>query len=69
MNTDEMAAVQWRKSSHSGGSGGQCLEVAQLAGTIGVRDSKSPNTPHLVFGVADWRAFAQRVKRGEHDLS
>jgi hypothetical protein len=69
MNKDDMAAVRWRKSSHSGGSGGQCLEVARLAGDIGVRDSKNPDAPHLVFDAADWRAFARRVKRGEHDLT
>ncbi|HVK21640.1 MAG TPA: DUF397 domain-containing protein [Actinokineospora sp.] len=30
--------TQWRKSSHSGGNGGQCVEVSNL----GVRDSKNP---------------------------
>jgi hypothetical protein len=45
------------------------VEVAQLSRTIGVRDSKAPEAPHLVFGVADWRMFADRVKRGEHDLT
>ncbi|MER6813589.1 DUF397 domain-containing protein [Spirillospora sp. NPDC000708] len=60
----------WRKSSRSGTSGqSDCVEVAQLPGTIGVRDSKAPETPHLEFGVADWRMFADRVKRGDHDLT
>ncbi|GAA2138763.1 DUF397 domain-containing protein [Actinomadura napierensis] len=39
--------VQWRKSSHSGGNGGECVEVAELGGTIGVRDSKDPEGGHL----------------------
>lgn len=69
MNTVDVASVQWRQSSHSGGSGGECLEVAQLAGDIGMRDSKNPEGPHLVFDIADWRASARRVRRGEHDLT
>ncbi|WP_084262717.1 DUF397 domain-containing protein [Actinomadura formosensis] len=61
----------WRKSSRSGSTSGQsdCVEVAHLGGNIGVRDSKTPEAPHLAFGAADWRAFADRVKRGEHDLT
>jgi hypothetical protein len=45
------------------------VEVAHLEGNIGVRDSKAPDAPHLTFGAADWRSFADRVKRGEHDLT
>ncbi|WP_245681904.1 DUF397 domain-containing protein [Actinomadura kijaniata] len=62
----------WRKSSRSGGTyGGQsdCVEVAGLAGNIGVRDSKSPEGSHLVFDAAAWGAFARRVKSGEHGLT
>jgi hypothetical protein len=61
----------WRRSSRSGSDPAKqnCVEVAQLSGTIGVRDSKAPEAPHLVFGAADWRAFADCVKRGEHDLA
>lgn len=61
----------WRKSSRSGSTSGQsdCVEVAQLSGNIGIRDSKSPVAPHLVFDAAEWQAFARRVKRGEHDLT
>ncbi|MFC7567802.1 DUF397 domain-containing protein [Actinomadura namibiensis] len=62
----------WRKSSRSGGTyGGQsdCVEVACLVGNIGVRDSKSPDGPHLLLGPDGWRSFARRVKSGEHDLT
>ena len=60
----------WRKSSRSGSTSGQsdCVEVARLTADVGVRDSKAPDAAHLVFGAADWRVFADRVKRGEHDL-
>lgn len=61
----------WRKASYSGSDPAKqdCVEVAHLGGNIGVRDSKAPEAPHLAFGVADWRRFADRVKRGEHDLA
>ncbi|MFA1546573.1 DUF397 domain-containing protein [Actinomadura chokoriensis] len=61
----------WRKSSYSGTDAktSDCVEVAQVSGSVGVRDSKAPEDPHLAFGAAHWRAFADRVKRGDHDLT
>ena len=29
---DHMSAVTWHKSSHSGGNGGQCVELAVVEG-------------------------------------
>ena len=41
---------EWRKSSFSGGSGGNCVEVAgNLPGVIAVRDSKDPGGPVLLY--------------------
>ncbi|MGH8571011.1 MAG: DUF397 domain-containing protein, partial [Gammaproteobacteria bacterium] len=46
MNTDH---VTWRKSSYSNGSGGACVEVADLNhGSRAVRDSKDPTGPALM---------------------
>ena len=54
----------WRKSRHSGGNGGQCVEVAQnLPAMVAVRDSKDPDGPHLVVTPAAWAAFLHAVKR------
>ena len=54
--------ARWRKSSRSSGNGGDCVEVADnLPGIIGVRDSKDPAGPALVFAPAAWRAFVARV--------
>lgn len=69
MNTPNSAAVQWRKSSRSGDTGGDCVEVASVVPAVAVRDSKDPRGPRLVFAAAEWRAFARRVKAGGHDLS
>jgi Domain of unknown function (DUF397) len=62
--------VTWRKSSYSGSSGGNCVEVAQFpASAIAMRDSKDPDGPRLVFTPDEWQAFVAGVKAGEFDLS
>ena len=41
--------VTWHKSSYSNGSGGACVEVADLdSGARAVRDSKDPAGAHLM---------------------
>ncbi|MFD0688197.1 DUF397 domain-containing protein [Actinomadura fibrosa] len=56
--------VQWRKSSRSDHSGGNCVEVAGFGDGIGVRDSKDPEGPKLTLDAASWRAFVQGIKAG-----
>jgi hypothetical protein len=61
--------AEWRKSTFSGGSGGNCVEVAtNLPGVIAVRDSKDPDGPALTLTPAQWRSFAAAVRLGELDL-
>ncbi|TDE18869.1 DUF397 domain-containing protein [Actinomadura sp. 6K520] len=40
--------MTWRKSSRSGSSGGDCVELASLGSQVAVRDSKDPDGPVLV---------------------
>ncbi|MGW6508382.1 DUF397 domain-containing protein [Streptomyces niveus] len=54
----------WRKSTYSGPSGGDCLEVADGHPVVPVRDSKSPHGPALVFSAADWSSFVIALKAG-----
>ncbi|MFJ3587598.1 DUF397 domain-containing protein [Streptomyces sp. NPDC090231] len=54
----------WFKSSYSGGSQGDCLEVARGHSAVPVRDSKAPNGPAVVFSPAGWSAFVAGVKDG-----
>jgi hypothetical protein len=61
MTPDWMNAV-WRKSSHSGGSGGQCVELATTCGLTAVRDSKNPDGPQLVFAGDAFSSFLRNVK-------
>ncbi|MEU7610470.1 DUF397 domain-containing protein [Micromonospora sp. NPDC049204] len=59
----DLAGATWRKSTRSGGSGGDCVEVADnLPGVVGVRDSKDPTGPALAFAPAAWAAFVGDVK-------
>jgi hypothetical protein len=58
----DLPHAQWQKSSYSGDNGGSCIEVATLAGgTIGVRDSKDPHGPALIFPAAAWATFVTTV--------
>ncbi|MGC5309116.1 DUF397 domain-containing protein [Micromonospora zamorensis] len=58
----DLTNATWRKSRRSGSSGGNCVEVADnLPGVIGVRDSKDPAGPPLIFGPTAWRAFVAQV--------
>ncbi|MGC4750070.1 DUF397 domain-containing protein [Micromonospora sp. DT201] len=48
----------------SGNNGGACVGVAgNLAGVIGVRDSKDPAGPALAFDPAAWTRFLVLAKR------
>jgi Domain of unknown function (DUF397) len=68
--TIDLSRAVWAKSSHSGGNGGQCVEVASnLPGIIAVRDSKNPDGPKLIFTPDEWRAFAAGIRGREFDLS
>ena len=60
-------APAWIKSSLSF-SNSNCVEVAGLpGGGIGVRDSKDPDGPVLVFTPGEWEAFTGGIRTGEFD--
>ncbi|MGC4815031.1 DUF397 domain-containing protein [Micromonospora sp. DT228] len=60
----DLIGATWRTSTRSGSGGGNCVEVADnLPGIVGVRDSKDPTGPALVFGPVAWRAFVTEVTR------
>ena len=55
----------WRKSSYSGGNGGECVEVGAQAraGRVLVRDTRDRQGPVLGFSLQTWRQFAEQVKK------
>ncbi|TDB89285.1 DUF397 domain-containing protein [Actinomadura sp. 7K534] len=44
-----MSQPHWRKSSHSGGDEGNCVEIADLSDQIAIRDSKNFAAGHLTL--------------------
>lgn len=59
----DLTGARWRKSSRSSANGGDCVEVADnLGDVVGVRDSKDPQGPVLVFDRAVWASFVASLK-------
>jgi len=60
----ELSGARWRKSTRSGGNGGDCVEVADnLPGAVHVRDTKADGAgPVLSFSRVAWNDFIESVK-------
>jgi hypothetical protein len=70
MPAESLPDVVWVKSSHSGPTGGNCVELAHLPqGQVAVRNSRHPGGPALVFTETEWDAFLAGAKQGEFDRS
>ncbi|WP_327263819.1 DUF397 domain-containing protein [Streptomyces sp. NBC_01232] len=55
--------LKWFKSSHSGGDGDACLEMATGPDTVHVRDSKVQDGPVLELTPASWAQLTGWVSR------
>ena len=65
--TIDLSDAKWFKSTRSGPAK-DCVEVAWLTkGHVGVRDSKNPDGPALVFAPSEWPAFTGGVCNGDFD--
>ncbi|TLG03484.1 DUF397 domain-containing protein [Nocardia cyriacigeorgica] len=61
----DLRRARWFKSRRSVG-GNDCVEVAHLdQGQVGVRDSKNPSGPALVFTPAEWDTFLLGARSGQ----
>jgi len=57
-NTSDSTPLRWVKSSYSGPTGGNCVEVASLGdGRVAIRDSWRPAGTALVVPAREWAAF------------
>jgi uncharacterized protein DUF397 len=66
MPATELPGARWVKSSRSGPTGGNCVEVAFLDdGQVAVRNSRHPSGPALVFTAPEWDAFVGGAKGSE----
>jgi hypothetical protein len=53
----------WRKSTYSGGSGGECLEAGTAAGMVLVRDTKDNGAgPVLRVSATGWKRLTAAIK-------
>lgn len=56
-------SAPWRKSTRSGGNGGNCIEVGQSAAAVVVRDTKQGGRgPVLRFAPDEWARFTGTLK-------
>jgi hypothetical protein len=54
---ERVDSAAWRKSTYSGGNGGNCVEVGTASGVV-VRDTKNNGSgPVLDFPADAWTAF------------
>jgi hypothetical protein len=58
-----LSGTTWRKSTYSGASGNDCVEVGQASGVV-VRDTTDREGPALAFPAAAWRTLLAEVRRG-----
>lgn len=53
----------WRKSSFSEPNGNQCVEVSFDQVAVGLRDSKNPDGPKMVFDHSHWLTFTTAITK------
>ncbi|GAA3142739.1 DUF397 domain-containing protein [Streptomyces echinatus] len=53
--------LQWFKSSHSGGSGTECVECAYTGADALIRDSKQTEASVVQVHSDTWRAFIRAL--------
>jgi hypothetical protein len=54
--------IAWRKSSYSGSSGGNCVEVGDAGRVVLVRDTRDRDGGTLAFTVDSWCKFTVSLK-------
>ncbi|MFC5182891.1 DUF397 domain-containing protein [Actinomadura harenae] len=59
--------ANWRTSSYTGEQGA-CVELASLASTVAVRDTKNRPGPMIQVERAAFAAFVREAKTGKYDL-
>ncbi|MEV8636598.1 DUF397 domain-containing protein [Streptosporangium sp. NPDC051023] len=66
MTSPDLTGAKFYKSSLSGGTTDNCVEVAtNLPDVVAVRDSKDPFGSMLTFSPAAWRDFLRGVRNGD----
>ncbi|TDC96547.1 DUF397 domain-containing protein [Actinomadura sp. 7K507] len=58
----DLNTATWRKSSHSGNTGGECVELASAPGIIALRDSQDPDGPKLLLDRDEFATLVTSLK-------
>jgi hypothetical protein len=59
----DLAKANWRKSTRSNGSGGDCTSCASFGAQVLVRDTKlGDSSPILAFSPQAWHRFIDETK-------
>ena len=61
METPDLSRTRWRKSTYSGGSSNQCVEVA-TNGAVLVRDTTDHDGFTLSVSASAWLKFTSTIK-------
>lgn len=62
--SQDLTGTEWRKSSYSADTGGDCLEVSELTSPhIAIRDSKWPDGPRVTVSAAAFTALVRGATR------
>ncbi|WP_258941217.1 DUF397 domain-containing protein [Actinomadura luteofluorescens] len=62
MTCSGQSDLRWRKSSHSDGTGGECVEVAAGPGGLLVRDSKDPEGARIGLTLVAARNLLSQLR-------
>lgn len=62
MERPDRPVTTWRKSTHSGGNGSDCVEVATASNQVLVRDTKHRSDTALAFSPAAWQRLTTTLK-------
>lgn len=54
--------MSWRTSTYSSNGGGECVEVADAAGRVLVRDTRNRNSVTLNVPAYAWETFTRTLK-------
>lgn len=66
--TLDRSCTRFVKSSFSGPTGGNCIEVARLAdGSRAVRDTKDRQGGVLIYGAGEWAEFIDAIRTSSLD--
>lgn len=70
VHNDLMSNVDWNGAvwmTAAACNAGSCVQVACAGGMVGVRDSKRPDGPVLVYTPDEWLTFLAGAKKGDFD--